>query len=303
MIFPQRGGPQGPPPSGGTHNIKESAGMKKHGSTFLLILVLIAGLSLVLYPTVSDLWNSMHQSRAIANYTRHVEQLAPTDYTDVKKAAYAYNESLYDVSNRFFMTDEHRAYYETLLDVSDIGIMAYIEIPKMDCKLPVYHGTSEAVLQVAIGHVEGSSLPVGGLGSHCVLSGHRGLPSAKLFTNLDRMEVGDTFMLYVLDEILTYQVDQILVVLPDDVSALALDPEADLCTLVTCTPYGVNSHRLLVRGHRVETILEEEVEVVVIRSDAELINPLIVAACIASPVLLILFIILLATPPKRHDEW
>lgn len=275
--------------------------MKKHGTTLLLIFVLIAGLSLMLYPTFSDWWNSQHQSRAISSYTSTVAQLTETDYSAYWDAANAYNQTLWNKTNRFYMSDEDRVAYEQVLNVSDIGIIAYIEIPKMDCRLPVYHGTSDVVLQVAIGHVEGSSLPVGGAGTHCVLSGHRGLPSAKLFTNLDKLEIGDTFMLHVLGDILTYQVDQILVVLPEDVSALALEENADLCTLITCTPYGVNSHRLLVRGHRIETIIEEEVAPVVIMSDAEVINPLVVAVCIAAPILILMFLILLFTPPRR--EW
>ena len=265
--------------------------MKKHGSTILLILVLIAGLSLLLYPTVSDYWNSMHQSRAIASYTEKVAEMDTAAFDGEKLAAQQYNDSLYAKTNRFYLDEEEKTAYNALLNVAGNGVMAYIEIPKLDCMFPVYHGTDEAVLQIAIGHIEGSSLPIGGPGAHTVLSGHRGLPSAKLFTNLDKMEIGDVFMLHVLDETLTYQVDQILTVLPEDVSALALDPEKDLCTLVTCTPYGINSHRLLVRGHRVETIVEEAP--VTILSDAEVIRPLIVAGCIAAPVLLI-------TPPKKR---
>lgn len=227
--------------------------MKKHWPTILLILVFVLGLSLMLYPTISDWWNSRHQSRAIAGYTQTVAQLDSQSYDPLWAQARAYNESLLAKSNRYYLDEEERQLYNSLLNVGGNGIMGYVEIPKLDLRLPIYHGTDEAVLQVAIGHIEGTSLPTGGAGTHCVISGHRGLPSARLFTGLDQMEVGDTFSLSVLDRVLTYQVDQILVVLPDDVEALQIDPDADLCTLFTCTPYGVNSHRLLVRGHRVET--------------------------------------------------
>ena len=241
------------PASRGDSSIKEST-MKKHLPTVLLVLVLIVGLSLLLYPTFSDWWNSMHQSRAIATYAESVAELDAVQYDSIWASARAYNESLLMKPNRFYLTDEEKAEYAALMDVAGSGVMCYIEIPRLNEMMPVYHGTDEAVLQVAVGHVEGSSLPTGGAGTHCVLSGHRGLPSAKLFTNLDQLVEGDTFMLHVLDETLTYEIDQILTVLPDDVSALEIDPEMDLCTLVTCTPYGVNTHRLLVRGHRVDTV-------------------------------------------------
>ena len=177
--------------------------------------------------------------------------------------------------------------------------MCYIEIPSLDCTLPVYHGTDEAVLQVAVGHIEISSLPVGGKGTHCVLSGHRGLPSAKLFTNIDQLTKGDRFNLHVLDETLTYEVDQILTVLPENVGALEIDPDEDYCTLVTCTPYGINTHRLLVRGHRVDTVIEPEKVTVRVTSEAQSVDMWLAAACFAAPVLLILLIALMIGPRKR----
>ena len=177
--------------------------MKKHLSTIAMILVLLVGLSLMLYPTVSDRWNAMHQSRAIATYSETVSGMENARYDELLAQAQAYNAALTNREGRFMMTDEERAVYESVLDVSGTGIMGYVEIPRIDCSLPIYHGTSEGVLQIAVGHIEGSSLPTGGLGTHCVLSGHRGLPSARLFTSLDKMEVGDTFMLHVLDETLT----------------------------------------------------------------------------------------------------
>lgn len=228
--------------------------MSKWLTNFLLVLVLLAGLSLLLYPTVADLWNSMHQSRAIATYAESVAELDAAEYDHIWSSARAYNETLLMKPNRFYLTDEEKAEYASLMDVTGSGVMCYIEIPRLNEMMPVYHGTDEAVLQVAVGHVEGTSLPTGGAGTHCVLSGHRGLPSAKLFTNLDQLTEGDTFMLHVLDETLTYEIDQILTVLPDDVSALGIEAGMDLCTLVTCTPYGVNTHRLLVRGHRADTV-------------------------------------------------
>ena len=188
--------------------------MNKHLSNLLLVLVFVAGLSLLLYPTVSDYWNSFHQSRVVMSYTEQVAQLDTSSYQAAREAAQAYNATLPETRNRFYMPDEARAVYDSLLNVTGTGVMATLEIPDLGVNLPVYHGTSEAVLQVALGHVEGSSLPVGGAGTHCVISGHRGLPSAKLFSNLDQLAVGDVFLLRVLDETLTYQVDQILVVEP-----------------------------------------------------------------------------------------
>ena len=272
--------------------------MKKHLSTIALVLVLLVGLSLMLYPTVSDRWNAAHQSRAIATYSQTVAELDHTRYDELLAQAQAYNATLTNRPGRFMMTDEERAVYEGVLDVSGTGIMGYIEIPRIDCSLPIYHGTSEGVLQIAVGHIEGSSLPTGGLGTHCVLSGHRGLPSARLFTSLDKMEVGDTFMLHVLDETLTYEVDQILIVEPQDVSALELDPLADLCTLVTCTPYGINTHRLLVRGHRVETVKERAP--VVVTADAVRVAAWKVALAVAAP-LLLAFVLAALVLPRRRD--
>mgnify|MGYP002536720574 CR=1 FL=1 len=238
--------------------------MKKRLSTILLILIFLIGLSLLLYPTVSDYWNSLHQSRAIAEYAEQVANLDDDLYEGLWAAAQRYNETLLDKADRYDMTEEERAEYESLLNVSGNGIIGYIEIPMIQCSLPIYHGTEESVLQIAVGHIEGSSLPTGGAGTHCVLSGHRGLPSALLFSDLDQMQLGDHFSLRILGEQLLYEVDQILVVEPDEVKDLYPVEGEDLVTLVTCTPYGVNTHRLLVRGHRIplETV-EETVEVTV----------------------------------------
>lgn len=226
-------------------------------SIIVLILIFLTGLSLLLYPTVSNCWNLLHQSRAIVEYSSQVEELDEELYEKIWEKAVQYNQDLADRPDRFEMTEEEKQEYERLLNVSGNGIMGYIEIPAIDCSLPVYHGTNEAVLQTSIGHLEGSSLPTGGKGTHCVVSGHRGLPSARLFTDLDKLKEGDLFILKVLDRTLTYEVDQILTVDPYDMEALEIDPQADYCTLVTCTPYGINTHRLLVRGHRVENRAED----------------------------------------------
>ena len=266
--------------------------MKKHVSTIALVLVLLTGLALLLYPTFAEIWNSMNQTRAIASYMDTVSGMDRVSYESLWSAAHEYNETLVGRGmERFSLSDEEREEYENLLDVTDLGVIGYIEIPKLDTRMAIYHGTEESVLQIAIGHIEGSSLPVGGKGTHCVLSGHRGLPSARLFTDIDQLEEGDTFQLYILDEVLTYQVDQIVTVLPDDADQLAIDPEQDYCTLATCTPYGVNSHRLLVRGHRIETP-QEETPVHII-SGARQIGRAYVAACVAVPIALILLFVLL----------
>ena len=220
--------------------------------TVVFVLIFLVGLSLLLYPSVSDYWNSFHQSRALAEYSSQVEELDKEAYDQMWAKAEAYNQTLLSDPDRFTMTEEEQAEYDDLLNVSDIGIMGSIEIPAIDCSLPIYHGTQESVLQVAVGYLEGSSLPTGGKGTHCVLTGHRGLPRARLFTDLDKLKKGDLFVLKVLDRTMTYEVDQILTVDPYDMSALEIDPEQDYCTLATCTPYGINTHRLLVRGHRVE---------------------------------------------------
>lgn len=271
--------------------------MKKHLSTIALILALLAGVSLLLYPTVSNYWNTRHASRAVADYAQNVQALDRGTYDELLAAAEAYNRSLLTRENAFFLSEAQQTQYDSLLDISGTGIMGYIEIPSINVSLPIYHGTSDSVLQIAVGHLDWTSLPVGGESTHCVLSGHRGLPSAKLFTNLDQIVEGDTFIIRVLDEVLTYEVDRILIVEPDDVTALQIESGKDLCTLVTCTPYGVNSHRLLVRGHRVETTQAEEMVRLV--SDGIQVEPLLVAPIVALPMLLALLLILLLSGNKK----
>ena len=273
--------------------------MKNKLTTILLILALFAGLSLLLYPTVSDYWNSLHASQAVTDYAENVRNLEAEKYQQVLQDARNYNQRLSYRHTTFALSEEELGAYDALLDISGTGVMGYIEIPAINISLPVYHGTEEGVLQIAVGHLEWSSLPVGGADTHCVLSGHRGLPSAKLFTNLDKLVVGDKFIMRVLDEVLTYEVDQILIVEPTDVSALMIEAGKDLCTLITCTPYGINSHRLLVRGHRIEN--QEEAQAIRVTSDAIQIEPLIVAPAVALPMLLVLLVILLVSGGKTKS--
>ena len=271
---------------------------KKRFSTVILILIFLVGLSLVLYPTFSDWWNSMHQSRAIATYAEQVAELDENKYEALWAEARAYNHSLTLRENGFALTEEQAERYNQLLNVGGSGIMAYVEVPSIGVSYPIYHGTDEAVLQIAIGHIEWTSLPTGGESTHCVISGHNGLPSAKLFTNLNKLGEGDLFMIRTLDETLTYAVDQILIVLPHEAAALQIEEGKDLCTLVTCTPYGVNSHRMLVRGHRIENL--EESKVVRVTANAVMIDALLVAAALAAPVILLLLVALMI--PRRKPR-
>lgn len=246
---------------------------KKRRFPLISLLLVAAGAALLLYPTVSDCWNAMVQTRAIASYQERVSDLDEASYADLLEAASLYNAALLDDAARFHPDAQEHAQYTQLLDVSSTGIMGYLEIPCIDMTSPIYHGTSDGVLQIAVGHLEGSSLPVGGKSTHCVLSGHRGLPSARLFSDLDKMREGDVFMIHVLEETLVYEVDQIATVSPDDLTALQIEEGEDLCTLLTCTPYAVNSHRLLVRGHRVDSMpaLSEQPQLRVIGQSTRLL--------------------------------
>ena len=263
---------------------------KKGGFTnFLLIVILLVGLSLVLYPPISSYWNTKIQSRVIATYSEDVASIKDDEYQKILEDARAYNQSILTRSSGFNLTGEEKELYNQQLDISKKGIMGYIEIPSIHSYLAIYHGTDDAVLQTAVGHLEWSSLPVGGESTHCILSGHRGLPSARLFTDLDQLREGDVFMLHILNETLTYEVDQILIVLPHEVDSLAIEEGMDLCTLVTCTPYGVNSHRLLIRGHRIENAAEAVN--VRVTADAYRVEPMAVAAVLYFPILAILIMV------------
>ncbi len=257
----------------------------------VLVLVMLIGLGIIAYPTFADWWNNFHQSRAIAGYVEQVAQMDPETFERMWKEAEEYNERLLHKSNRFVLSEEEKKEYESILDVTGNGIMGYIDIPKIDVSLPVYHGTDDEVLQIAIGHIEGTSFPVGGIGNHSAMSGHRGLPSAKLFTNIDELKEGDRFLLQVMDRTLTYEVDQIHVVLPDEMQDLDFDEKQDFSTLITCTPYGINTHRLLVRGHRVAT----ETLDVHFTAEAMRLEPILAAPMLASPFLLLMLLVLLGS--------
>ncbi|MBQ8788617.1 MAG: class C sortase [Oscillospiraceae bacterium] len=272
----------------------------KNKTNLLLILILIAGLSLLIYPSFSDYWNSFTQSQVIVDYTKQIDNLDEEKYDRILSEARAYNEKLIGRRNPYLLSDEQKAEYDELLDISGIGIMGYIEIPSINCTLPVYHGTDDSVLQIAVGHLEWSSLPVGGKSTHCVLSGHRGLPSAKLFTDLDKVVVGDIFILRVLDEVFTYEVDSIMIVEPHETDSLLIEKEKDYCTLITCTPYAINTHRILVRGERVEN--PEESKNIRVVSEAVQIEPLIIAPIVAVPILLALFVKIMIPKKKSGGD-
>ncbi len=272
--------------------------MKKNLTNILLVVILLAGAAILLYPTFSDYWNSFHQSRAIASYSDSVASLNEADYERIWQDAVAYNTEMSGKSIPYTLSEEEWADYEAKLNFAGNGIMGYIDIPKINVSLPIYHGTSESVLQIATGHIESSSLPVGGPSTHCIISGHRGLPSAKLFTDLDQMAEGDLFQLKILNEVMTYEVDQIRIVLPSELDTLGIIQGQDHCTLVTCTPYGINSHRLLVRGKRVAN----PEEAAHITSDAIRVDPVLVAPAAAAPMLIAMALWLLISPGSKKKK-
>ncbi len=275
--------------------------MKKRLSTIALILILLIGLSLLLYPTVSSYWNSLHQSKAIADYVENIQTIDKDEYSGILNSAIEYNKELLTGNTVITrLTEEELKKYNSTLDATGNGIMGYIEIPSISCYLPIYHGTQEDILQIAIGHIEGTSLPVGGASTHTVLSGHRGLPSARLFTDLDKLVPGDRFIINVLDETLTYEVYDIQTVLPHQIETLRIEENKDLCTLVTCTPYGVNTHRLFVMGRRVETEDNTENSPARIVAEAVLVDTIIVASVISVPLLFILMLVVIIQPKKRN---
>ena len=281
--------------------------MKRHKTVIFLTLGFLVGICILLYPAFSDFWNSKTQSRAITNYESVLENLKPEDYTAIFDKAHAYNKALYETDYPLRDYKQVSGYYDTLR-ITDNDMIGYLKIDRIGVELPIYHGTSDKVLNRGVGHLEGSSLPVGGENTHCVMSAHRGLPSSKLFTDLDRVEKGDTFQIVVLDQVLTYQVDFIKVIEPNDISDLQIIEGGDYCTLFTCTPYGINTHRLLVRGIRIETIKEKPV--LYVSNEAFRIEPLLVTPAVAAPMLLVLLIYLLVkyreppkhTQPKKNEE-
>ena len=276
--------------------------MKKHKTVIFLTLGFLIGVCILLYPAFSDFWNSKTQSQAITDYESVLSNLNEEEYAALLENAHAYNRALYETDYPLIDYKKVQGYSDTLR-VSENDMIGYLEIDRIGVSLPVYHGTSEEVLNKGVGHLEGSSLPVGGENTHCVMSAHRGLPSSKLFTDLDRLEKGDTFRIVVLDQVLTYQVDFIKVIEPTDVSDLQIIDGGDYCTLFTCTPYGINTHRLLVRGVRIETIKEKPV--IYVSNEAFRIEPLLVTPAVAAPMLLVLLIHLLVKyrePPKNTQQ-
>ena len=276
--------------------------MNRRLTAILLTLGFLVGICILLYPAFSEYWNSKSQSRAITDYESVLENLKPEDYTTIFDQAYAYNQALYETTFPLLNYDQVPGYYDTLR-LAESSMIGYVKIDRIGVELPIYHGTSEKVLSKGVGHLEGSSLPVGGENTHCVMSAHRGLPNAKLFTDLDRLEKGDTFQIIVLDQVLTYQVDFIKIIAPTDISDLQIIEGGDYCTLFTCTPYGINTHRLLVRGVRIETIKEKPV--IYVSNEAFQLEPLLVTPAVAAPMLLVLLIHLLVKyrePPKTAQQ-
>lgn len=277
--------------------VKPVRGNADRAFTLILVVAMLVGIGLLSYPTLSDYWNSFHQSRAVMSYAEHVSDMNTEEYERLLSEARVYNERFAEDGLDWHMTEEDRAEYESILNVDGNGVMGYIKIPKIDVMLPVYHGTAENVLQTSIGHLESSSLPVGGESTHCLLSGHRGLPSARLFTDLDQLREGDTFTMTVLNDTLTYEVDHIWIVEPEDLTHLQIENGKDLCTLITCTPYGINTQRLLVRGHRIPNADGGAMVV----ADAIQIRPVFIAPFLAIPILVLLLIwMLISTSLSRQ---
>ena len=276
--------------------------MRKHKTVIFLTLGFLVGICILLYPAFSDYWNSKTQTRAIANYESVLKDLQPEDYTEILDSAHAYNKALYETEQPMIDYPSVPGYFSSL-QVTDNNIIGYLKIDRIGVELPIYHGTSDEVLSKGVGHLQGSSLPVGGTNTHCVMSAHRGLPSSKLFTDLDRVEKGDTFQIIILDQVLTYQVDFIKTIEPNDFSNLQIVDGKDYCTLFTCTPYGINTHRLLVRGVRIETLKEKPI--IYVSNEAFRVEPLLVTPAVAAPMLFALFIHLMVKykePPKPKKQ-
>ena len=274
--------------------------MRKHISTIIMAIIFLTGLSLLLYPTVSNFWNSKHQTQVVAEYSDRIEKMGTREKKQALEQAEKYNQTLVSDAKRFTPSEKQEALYKSLLNADGTGMMGYITIPEIKCKLAIYHTVDDSVLQVGIGHLEGSSLPVGGKGTHCVLSGHRGLTSAKLFTDLDKLQKGDIFLLHIYDQVFTYEIDQIRIVEPGDYGPLEIEEDKDLCTLLTCTPYGINTQRLLVRGKRIANRAGDDSR---ITSDAVKVNTVVVAIIISIPLLIISFIVVdMASRPSRKKK-
>lgn len=267
-------------------------------ATVILLVVFFIGLSVLLYPTISSYWNSKTQSEAILDYEKMLSSYKPEDFTALIGEANEYNEALRDLDFPLHEYSEVEEKYWKTLDVSGTGMIGYVTVPKINQELPLYHGTADSVLSVAAGHLQGSALPVGGEGTHCVVSAHRGLPTATLFTHLDRMEIGDTFYFTILDRTFTYEVDQIRIVEPDDTSLLQAEAGKDYCTLLTCTPYGINTQRLLVRGHQVDA---SQKRTLYVANEAYRIDSLIVTPFVALPIIFVALIYVMFKPIKKES--
>ena len=276
--------------------------MRKHKTVIFLTLGFLVGICILLYPAFSDFWNSKTQSRVITDYESVLDNLDENEYSAIFERAHAYNKALYETNYPLMDYKNVPGYYDALR-ITDNEMIGYLKIDRIGVELPIYHGTSDDVLNRGVGHLEGSSLPIGGENTHSIMSAHRGLPSSKLFTDLDRLERGDTFQIIILDQVLTYQVDQIKVITPTEVEDLQIIEGGDYCTLFTCTPYGINTHRLLVRGVRIETIKEKPV--LYVSNEAFRIEPLLVTPAVAAPMLLAFLIHLLVKyrePPKNTQQ-
>jgi len=277
------------------HNIREKP-MQSRKSTIILLISFFIGLSVLLYPSISSYWNSKTQSEAIVDYEAMLANYKPEDYTALFAEADQYNADLAALESQYLQFRRLNN-YDQVLNVNGTGMFGYITIPKISQELPVYHGTSDSVLAVAVGHFQGSSLPVGGPSTHSVVSAHRGLPTAVLFTYLDRMEIGDTFYFTILDRTITYEVDQIRIVEPEDTSLIQIEEGKDFCTLLTCTPYGINTQRLLVRGHQVD---DSQKRNLYIANEAYRIDTLIVMPIVALPIIVVLLIYVMFAPVKKE---
>lgn len=271
--------------------------MRSRKSTIILLVSFFIGLSVLLYPSISSYWNSKTQSEAIVDYESMLSQYKPEDYTAIFAEADAYNKQLAQL-NEPLVEHNRLPDYNSILNVGGTGMMGYITVPKISQELPVYHGTSDGVLSVAVGHLQGTSLPVGGENTHCVVSAHRGLPTAVLFTHLDRMEIGDIFYFTILDRTITYEVDQIRIVEPDDASLIQIKDGKDYCTLLTCTPYGINTQRLLVRGHQIDA---SQTRNLYVANEAYRIEPLVVMPIVALPIIFVLLVYVMFAPVKKES--
>lgn len=271
--------------------------MNRKKFKIVLFIIFFVGIFILLYPFISQYWNSNVQSKIVMDYKNNLEEIE--DYSHIFEAASVYNEQLASMKYPF-VEYKKLSTYNNIININNNGMIGYIQIDKLDLELPIYHGTSSSILNVAVGHLEGSSLPIGGDSTHSVLAAHRGLPSSELFTNITKLEIGDIFIINVLDRVMTYQIDNIVIVEPNDISELEIISGKDYVTLLTCTPYGLNFHRLLVRGIRIETKEEENI---IITSEAYRIDKDIVTFMMTIPILIILIIYIVFRPIKKEINY